>query len=128
MKKNTRNIRSAWVLAASLLLSMSALGQYSVTQPGPIAVNDNAVAAPYPCSVYLTNANLRGIIQKVTVEVDGVTHPYAPDIGLLLVGPGGQAVVLMSGSGGNPTGSAALDKANLIFSDDAATSLPVASP
>jgi subtilisin-like proprotein convertase family protein len=128
MKKNTRNIRSAWVLAASLLLSMSALGQYSVTQPGPIAVIDNAVAAPYPCSVYLTNANLLGVIQKVTVEVDGVTHPYAPDIGLLLVGPGGRAVVLMSGSGGNPIGSAALDKANLTFSDDATASLPVASP
>src|SRR5258708_7022712 len=132
MKNNTRKTRGpgAWVLGgvASLLLSMSALGQYSVMQPTAITINDNAVGNPYPSSIYLTNANLVGVIQKVTVEVDNMTHPYAPDVGLLLVGPNGQGVVLMSGSGGNPSGSAALDKASVIFSDDAASSLPVASP
>ena len=107
---------------------MSALGQYSVTQPTAITINDDAVATPYPSSIYLTNANLVGAIEKVTVTVNSLTHPYAPDIGLLLVGPNGHAIVLMSGSGGNPSGSAALDKASLTFSDDASASLPVASP
>ncbi len=113
---------------ASLLMCVSAFGQYSVTQSAPITINDAATASPYPSSIYLTNANLIGSIERVTVTVNNLSHPYAPDIGMLLVGPGGQAVVLMSGSGGNPSGSAALDKAMLTFSDSASGSLPISSP
>src|SRR5690349_12506780 len=84
MKINTRNTRGlgAWVLGgmASLLLSTSALGQF-VTQPTAITINDNAVATPYPSSMFLTNANLVGVLQKVVVQIDDVSHPYAPDIG-----------------------------------------------
>src|ERR1041385_7337340 len=100
MKNNTRNTRGlgAWVLGgvASLLLSTSALGQFTVTQPTAITINDNGVATPYPSSIFLTNAHLVGVLQKVEVQLDNVSHPYAPDVGLLLVGPNGQAVVLMS--------------------------------
>ena len=69
-----------------------------------------------------------GTIEKVTVTVNNLTHPYAPDVGLLLVGPNNKAVVLMSGSGGNSGGNAALNNATFTFSDDASAGLPVNSP
>ncbi|HVV71909.1 MAG TPA: hypothetical protein VHI52_10480, partial [Verrucomicrobiae bacterium] len=132
MKMTTRNIRGpgAWILGgmASLLMCVSAFGQYSTTQNSSITVNDAAPASPYPSSIYLTNANLLGTLERVSVTVSNLSHPYAPDLGLLLVGPNNKAVVLMSGSGGNPSGSAALDKAVLTFSDQASGALPVSSP
>src|SRR5881394_2008624 len=108
MKKHSRNTRGfcAWVLGgvASLSMCVSALGQYIATQNAPIAINDNSTANPYPSTIDLTSSNVLGKIEGIAVTVNNVTHPYAPDVGLLLVGPNGNAVVLMSGAGGNPSG------------------------
>lgn len=65
---------------------------------GAITIRDNQVAAPYPSTIAV--AGLAGTIEKVTVRLDGLTHTYPDDIDLLLVGPGGQAVMLMSDAGG----------------------------
>ena len=83
--------------------------------------------APYPASIYLTNANLLGRLEKVTLTVSNVSHPYAPDVGLLLVGPNGKSGV--DERFGQATRVAALlSKKPLTFSDDAASSLPVGAP
>src|SRR5262249_8460173 len=132
MKMTTRNIRGpgAWILGgvASLLMCVTAFGENTTTQTSPITINDNSTASPYPSVIDLTTSNLLAVVETVTVTVSGVTHGYAPDIGLLLVGPNNKAVVLMSASGGNPSGSAALNNASLTFSDGASASLPVGVP
>src|SRR6266576_3703020 len=77
MKKNARNTPGpgAWFLGGvtSLLMCMSALGQYTATQNSPITINEPinvgapATASPYPSSIYLTNANILGVLERVEV-------------------------------------------------------------
>src|SRR6516225_8779103 len=134
MKNHSRNTRGpgAWVLGgvASVLMCVSAFGQYIATQTKSISIPDSGNGNPYPSSIDLTKSNITGVIEKVTVTVSSLTHPSAPDIGLLLVGPGpsSNAIVLMGNSGGNPSGSSALNGVTLIFSDDASSGLPATSP
>src|SRR5438445_8950350 len=115
---------TAWMAAglASIITTMSALGQFSITQPAGITINDFSTATPYPSTI--TVSNVLGTIEKVTVTLTKVTHGYPDDIDVLLVGPGGQTnVVLMSDAGGAPN----LDQVTLTFDDGAATSLPDSS-
>jgi len=60
-------------------------------------------ATLYPSPLFVTN--LSGGITKATVTLDGLTHSDPSDLSILLVGPNGEGVVLMSqagGTGGNP--------------------------
>ena len=56
-------------------------------------------ASLYPAPV--TVSGMTGTISKVVVRVNGLTHTFARDIDMILVGPGGQKVMLMSDTGGN---------------------------
>jgi subtilisin-like proprotein convertase family protein len=56
----------------------------------------------------------------VAVTLNGVTHTYSEDIDVLLVGPNGQDVALMTYAGEGPI------NANLTFSDSASNSVPFA--
>lgn len=47
------------------------------------------------------NDSLVGAISKVVVTLHGFTHSFPDDVDVLLVGPQGQKVVLMSDAGGN---------------------------
>jgi len=82
-----------------------------------ITINDNAAAAPYPSSI--TVSGVTGVVGKVTVSLTGVNHTFPQDMDVLLVGPGDQKVILMSGAG-----QSALVDANLTFDDTAAFPLP----
>jgi len=82
-----------------------------------IFINDNAPAAPYPSIIPV--AGLRGVISKVRVTLKGLTHAFPNDIDLLLVGPTGQSIILMSDTAG-PGPVAGI---TLTFDDDAAQSL-----
>jgi hypothetical protein len=83
------------------------------------------------------------------VRLDGVSHTFSDDLDLLLVSPGGQAVVLMSDAGGTedlvnhqvifddlaptglPTGNVATHTARYRptnFSEDAADAFPASAP
>jgi subtilisin-like proprotein convertase family protein len=67
-----------------------------------INIAPNSPATPDPSPMFVTN--LSGVITKATVTLDGFTHTYPSDVSVLLVGPNGQGVVLMSqaGSGNYP--------------------------
>jgi len=65
-----------------------------------------------------------GVIDRVAVHIRGFTSSFPDDVDVLLVGPGGQNIVLMSDVGAS-TDVAGLD---LTFSDLAAVSLPDAAP
>jgi subtilisin-like proprotein convertase family protein len=82
-----------------LTLTTSALGQYTALQ-GPVTINDNAPATPYPTVIDLTKVGIVGSLQKVTLSLQNLKHGYANDVGVLLVAPGGQTAVLMNNAGG----------------------------
>ncbi|KAA3659740.1 MAG: DUF11 domain-containing protein, partial [Chloroflexi bacterium] len=99
----------------------------TVTNNGPVAagalttsvslVNDKSInipiegqANPYGSKIHLSS--VEGLIQNITVTLP-LTHTYPADVNVLLVGPGGQNVVLMANAGG---GTDVGD--SLVFNDD----------
>jgi extracellular elastinolytic metalloproteinase len=105
----------------------------TVATPAPPASNLGAItildtprvggiapASPYPSSVNV--AGLTGAVSKVTVDLAGMNHTFPGDIDILLVGPGGQRMILMSDQGG----TADLVNVNLTFDDAAPAGLPAA--
>ena len=74
-------------------------------------------ASPYPSSVNVSG--LIGTVQKVRVSLHGFTHTYSTDVAVVLVGPGGKAVSVMTLLGGG-----AVSNLNLSFDDDASALPP----
>jgi subtilisin-like proprotein convertase family protein len=72
-----------------------------------------APATPYPSNI--TVSGISGTVSKVTVDLFNFNHTFPSDVDVLLVGPGGQKMILLSDAGG---GTDAVN-ANLTF-DDAA--------
>ena len=95
---------------------------YSFTNSTPITINDASssgvpgAAIPYPLSI--TVAGLSGTLSNATVTLRGFAHTYPHDVGVLLVGPEGQKIVVMANSG-----SYAVANATYTFDDHAATGL-----
>lgn len=83
-----------------------------------IAIPDSGKGSPYPSTVDVQG--MAGVISKVTVTLEGFGHTYPDDVDVLLVGPGGQSVLLMSDAGG----SADATNLTLSFDNTAAASLP----
>src|SRR5262249_2386548 len=73
---------------------------------------------PYPTRIYL--ANVPGLISKITVALDDFSYSSPDDLDVLLSGPGGTRVILMSDAGGNN----AMQSAFLRFDSAAANALP----
>ncbi len=70
---------------------------HTFTSPGLITILDAAPAAPYPSTNFVSG--LTGTVSKVTVTLNNLNHTFPKDLDILLVGPGGQNVVLMSHAG-----------------------------
>jgi subtilisin-like proprotein convertase family protein len=83
----------------------------------PIAIPDSGSAATYPSQ--LTFSGEVGPVLDVNVQLHGIQHGFLDDLDIMLVGPGGQNVLLMSDAGG---GAAA--GLSLLFDDDVPSSLP----
>ncbi|HJP64739.1 MAG TPA: Calx-beta domain-containing protein, partial [Actinomycetota bacterium] len=78
-------------------------------------------AAPYPSTIELTETRL---IADVDVALLGLSHGNPDDLDVLLVGPGGQSVLLMSDGAGADTAR----RIDLGFSDEAAAMIPDEGP
>jgi subtilisin-like proprotein convertase family protein len=84
---------------------------------GAIILADAAPSLPNPSVI--TVSGLAGVISKITVTLGELSHTYPADLDVLMVGPFGQKVMLMSDAGaGN-----AVNGITLRFDDDAATTL-----
>ncbi len=70
------------------------------------------IGAPYPSTIRVSD--VEGIVTDVNVTLEGFSHTFPGDLEVLLVGPGGQAVMLLEGVGG---GADAVD-VTLTFDDD----------
>ena len=82
-----------------------------VANPASINIPALGLADTYPSTVSVTGVT--GVVNKVVVRVNGVSHGFFRDIDMLLVGPKGQKVMLMSDVGPG-TSMANLD---LVFDD-----------
>src|SRR5206468_3603477 len=70
-------------------------------------------------------SGMSGNISNVTVTLRGLSHTFPDDLDILLVGPGGQTLMLMSDAGGGPT---SLNNVTFTLSDLAATAVPDNGP
>lgn len=87
----------------------------SVTIPG--TGTGPAVASVYPAPIDVSGYS-GSAITKVTVRLNTFAHTWPEDVGMLLVGPGGQSVRLMADVGGSGDFSG-----NLIFDSTASKSI-----
>jgi len=105
-----------------IAIHQAAASTFTFTNPAPVTINDFGPASPYPATI--TISGLTAAILDVNVVLNGLSHTFPSDIGVLLVGPGGQKVVLMDGAGGsNP-----ISNVNLVFDDEASSGLPSSGP
>ena len=88
----------------------------------PIVTPDCGPATTYPATISV--AGLDGAVSRVTATLNDLSHTYPDDYDVLLVGPGGQSVVLMSDTGG---GYDAVHR-TLTFDDAAPSYLPNEGP
>ena len=92
---------------------------------GSIAINDSGSvptpAAPYPSNIFVSG--LAGTISTVTLQLNNLSHPRSDDLDLLLVGPTGAQLIVMSDSGGLTAAS----NVNLNLADAGASLLPDAT-
>ncbi len=107
----------AAVLAATLALAVTSWAAV-ISNSSPISIPDSGKATPYPATINVSG--LSGTTTDVNVTLHGVSHTFADDVAVLLVGPSGQNVMLMSDAGGGQD----LNSVDLTFDDEAATRLP----
>jgi len=98
----TRNLKAT---------TFSNFGSISIPASGT-----EGIANPYQSII--TVSGMTGTITDVNVIIDGLSHTFPDDIDMLLVGPGGQKIILLSDAGG-PGDVANL---NITFDDEAAAS------
>jgi subtilisin-like proprotein convertase family protein len=76
----------------------SAANLASITINDTPRVTGIALATPYPSAINVSGA--AGTVKSVRVNLNGLTHTFPSDVDILLVGPQGQQVVLLSDVGG----------------------------
>jgi ELWxxDGT repeat protein len=65
---------------------------------GTITIPSSGTATPYPST--LAVSNFPGLLARMEVTLSNLAHTFPSDVDILLVGPGGQKVMLMSDVGG----------------------------
>jgi T5SS/PEP-CTERM-associated repeat protein len=104
----------------ALPLSPVLLNATSMTLPGSGTAGPASI---YPSVINVTNVG--GPITKLTVTLGGFSHSYPRDLDIMLVGPAGQKVMLMSDVGGVNPG---ISSVNLTFDDAAGVAVPDTNP
>lgn len=85
------------------------------------ASGSSGMASVYPSSIAVSG--IQGAVTKVSLALRGLNHTNPDDLDVLLVGPGGQKLLVMSDCGGSPD----INNNTLMFDDGAASALPNSS-
>lgn len=101
----------------SVKTTVSSLPPGVTESPDPITIPTFGAASVYPSTIMVSN--LTESVQKVTVAINRLSHTFPKDLDILLVGPKGQKVMLMSDSGISP-----VNGISLVFDDTADSGLP----
>ena len=83
-----------------------------------ISIPTSGTANPYPSNIVISG--IVGAVVDVNVSLFGLTHTNPDDLDILLVGPAGQKVLLLSDVGGTPD----IAGVSLVLDDAASSSLP----
>jgi len=89
--------------------------------PAEIMIPDVTPAVPYPSTIQVSGVD--DPITKVTVTLNNLHHTFPADLDMLLVGPSGASVVLMSDAGAG----FGVDGVTLTFDDSALDFVPEAA-
>ncbi len=116
--------RPAIIFALGVLMCAGAGGAAGQTFSNPTAINVaiGGPAAPYPSAI--TVAQVTGTVTRVAVTLSNVSHVFPDDLDIVLVGPAGQKVMLLSDVGGGT----AVNNLNLVFAPDSGAALPDSGP
>ena len=114
--KRTLLLLSTMVVA--LLLAGGVALAANFTNSSPIQIVDDGPANPYPSQINVQN--LSGNITDVDLKLSGYSHIFPDDVGVLVVGPKGQKVLVMSDVGY----TCDVSGIDLTFDDEATSSLP----
>jgi subtilisin-like proprotein convertase family protein len=73
--------------------------QYVFTNPNPTTIPTQGTASPYPSTN--TVSGVPSVVDSMAVELQNMNHSYTSDVDILLRGPRGESVVLVSDTGGS---------------------------
>lgn len=118
IRKNAMGIMALACLATVLSAGLAA---QTFATGGAGTINNSGAATPYPSTINVSG--LSGTVTGVTVTINGMTHTWTSDVDIVLVGPTGQNIILMS----DCCGSGDLTGVNITFDDAAAGTIPAAT-
>jgi extracellular elastinolytic metalloproteinase len=104
----------------SAVFSFTTGQQFCVT--APITIPSSGAGSPYPSAN--TVSGIGTSVSDVNVLLNGLSHTWPDDIDILLVGPQGQNLKILSDAGG----STDVVNANVTFDDSAAGLVPDSGP
>ena len=96
--------KTQFALAAVLLpLALNAQTFFVTVDGGGVTVSDSGqnAGSPYPSTISISDSF--GLIVDLNVVLNGVSHAFSDDFDIILQGPNGAAVMILSDSGGNHT-------------------------
>jgi subtilisin-like proprotein convertase family protein len=93
-----------------------------VCNTASISIPDSGAATPYPSSISVTGQGIS--LSDVNVHLVGLSHTYPDDLDILVVGPQGQNLIILSDAGGGTD----VVNATVIFDDAAAGPVPDSGP
>lgn len=102
--------------------SLTITPAYLFTNPGFINIPDVSPASPYPSDIPV--AGVPGNIANMSVVLNGLSHTFDSDLGVLLVGAQGQQMVLMSGAAIGETGPPPAPPPAILTFDDSGVPMP----
>ena len=103
-------------------VSVSITSPVAIPGSGSTGAITGAPSDPYPS--WVTLSGITGTVNKVTVTLNNFSHTFPDDVDVLLVGPGGQKLLLLSDAGGITDAV----NANLTFDDAASGLIPDGGP
>jgi subtilisin-like proprotein convertase family protein len=73
-------------------------GTATFSNTAPIAIPDFGIATPYPSDITV-DLPMWVTAGSAEVTINGLTHAFADDVGIVLVGPGGAALLIQDSAG-----------------------------
>jgi subtilisin-like proprotein convertase family protein len=108
-------------LGSTVVGGASGANATSIAVPAPpsTGASTGAPSNPYPSTINISGVT--GTVTKVRVTLHNLNHTWPNDIDVLLVGPGGQRMVILSDAIGSSPG---VTNRTYVLDDDAAAILP----
>jgi subtilisin-like proprotein convertase family protein len=105
---------------AVVLAALSTSANAQIYNGGAITINTVGTATPYPSSILVAGGP--ALLTNVSLSINGFSHTFPDDMGILLQAPNGDTVVIEDGAG-DGTDAVGL---NWVFDDSFAAPLPTA--